>query len=209
MQNKYGGKGVALLALSAESNSKVKPFVKANKINYVVASDANAAKRKYGIRGWPTYFVVDPKGTVAYVGHSSKKAELSVEKLLKENPPTSKGPLESMAAKSVYRKARKYHKQKDYAKALRAYKKVVRDYKDTPYGKKAAARIKKIKADPQIVAIIRESEMKRRCDNWLDTAQTLVTMGKNQEAAEYYQRIIDKYPNSKYAKIAQKAMANL
>lgn len=208
MQKKYAEKGVVLLALSNEADSKVKPFVKKNRMNYIVASAAKAA-RSYGVRGYPTYFVIDPDGEVAHVSHSHKQAELSVKKLLESKPPKVTGSLGQVAAKSAYKKARKLHKKKKYSKALKAYEKIVRKHKGTPYADKASARIDKIKSNPEIMAKIRKADAKKKCETWLNTAQTLAGMGKKNEAAEYYQRVIDEFPESKYAETAKVELANL
>lgn len=198
-----------LLALSYEPASKVKPFVSSEGMKYIVASDTKATNDQYGIRGFPTYYVVDPGGKVAYVGHSSPEMEQTVERLLKEDPPKSKGLIAGSAGKSEYNDAVKLLKKKQYAKALKAYEQVAKDFKGSKYGKKAKAKVKKLKADKKFMAKVNAAEMGKKCKSWLDSARMMAKAGKADKATEYYQRIIDKYPKSKYAQTAEKEMKEL
>ncbi|MFQ5429098.1 MAG: tol-pal system YbgF family protein [Phycisphaerae bacterium] len=137
------------------------------------------------------------------------EAEGTIQCLLKENPPKGGNLLVARAAKTAYAKALKLYKKHRYAKALKAFEKIARKHKGTLYAKKALRKAKKIKADKKIMAGIRRREMRRKCESWLDTARTLVKMGKTDEAAEYYRRVFEKYPDSKYARVARQEMDSL
>lgn len=210
MQKKYKNKEVILLALSDESLATVSSFVKKNNINYIVGTDAKPTFKKFGARGYPTIFVIDAKGTVAYRGSNPEAATKSLEKTLKDKPSDPEdGGLEEAAAKAAFEKALELYKKKDYAKALKALEQITKEYKDTEIAKKAAVRIKRMKADKKIMEKIREAEEKKRCETWLETARNLAQNGKRAEAAEYYQKIIDEYPYSSFADIAKTELAGL
>jgi peroxiredoxin len=88
MQNKYGhDRGVVLLAISDESDQRVRTFAASNKINYIVGAEAETTLRHYGVRAFPTVFVFRPDGRLAYKGHSPYDAEKALERVLKEMPP--------------------------------------------------------------------------------------------------------------------------
>lgn len=207
MQKKYRNKSLVLLALTDEPRSKVAPFVNNNKINYIVGTGARKALTSYKIRGFPTILVIDAEGKIAYRGHDAGAAEKVAEKKLEEVSLEDLGSIEESAAKASYDKALKLYKKKDYAKAMKAFQAVAKNFKGTEAAEQAEAKIKKMKASKKIVAAIRRAEAERQCENWLDTARMLVRNHKAKEAAEYYQKIIDEYPNSSLAAIAREEMA--
>lgn len=209
MQKKYNAKGVVLVALSYESTSLVEPYVAKHGIKYFVGGGAESSKNAYGVRGYPTMFVVDPDGRITWKGHSITDAEKAIKQVLKENPPKKVSSLGEQAAKSAYKKASKLYKKKKYSAAFDAYEKTAKKYKGTKYAKKAKAKLKKIKSNKKIMAKIRRAVTKKKCENWLQLARALAENGKREDAIEYYERIIKKYPDSKYAKRAREEMAEI
>jgi tetratricopeptide (TPR) repeat protein len=210
MQKKYGhDKGFVLVALSDEPADKVKSFTKKEKLNYIVGADAKSTFKEFGINGYPTVFVVDPGGKIIYKGHDAHAAEEAVEKSLKEKPPKVKGGLGLAAGSSALAKADKLYESGEYAKALKEYEKLAKANKKSDVGKKARAKADKIKADKEIMAGINEAEAKKNCENWLEMARTLVKSDKDNEAAKYYKRIIDEYPETSYAETAKRELAKL
>jgi TolA-binding protein len=209
MHKKYGSKGVVLLALSYESASEVRAYVKKHSLGYIVGSGSQTTNKAYGINGYPTYVVIDPDGKVAYRGHGSHEAEEVIKRVLKENPPKRGVSLRGRAAKSAYRKALKLQKKKKYAKAIKAYESVAEDFKGTRYGKKAKSKVKKIKASKKIMAKIRSAEAEKKCESWLRLARALARDDKQSEAGEYYRRVIKGFPDTEYAEVAREEMAAL
>ncbi len=76
IQEKFRDQGVVLVGVSAENADIVSAFVDkaGNKINYVVAADANQATSKayieaFGLEGIPHSFVVDKSGAIVWEGH--------------------------------------------------------------------------------------------------------------------------------------------
>ncbi len=200
---------MVLLALTKEPDWKVRPFVKKNNIDYIVASDAEKTIKEYGITGYPTILILDPDGEVKWKGHNSMVADEVLKQVIHESPPKLGGILEEKSAKTRYKQAARYLKKQKYAKAYKAFRKVSKQYKHTKYGKKAKKKLKEMKADEEIMAAINAGSLHKDCKSWLETASTLLKQGEPQKAATYYRRIIKKYPDSDYAKQAKEKLEAL
>ena len=69
LNNKYSKKGVEFISLSQDKSAeKLRKFVKQKKINYHVAID-NGTADWYGVTGYPTVFVLNRSGDVAWKGY--------------------------------------------------------------------------------------------------------------------------------------------
>ena len=195
---------MVLVALSEETQSQVGRYVKQNKLPYIVGSGAKTAAKAYGIKAFPSAFLIGPDGVIEWVGHpNTPEAEKNIERVLKENPPKSKDSLGKRVAKADFEKAEKLYEKKKYAEALKAYEQVVENFKESKYAKLAKAKVEEIRADKKIMAKIRATQQKRDCENWLQMARSLAKKGKGSDAVEYYDRVIKEYPDSEYARTAE------
>lgn len=208
MQEKYKAKGVVLVALSDESEKDVKPYIKKNKVSYIVGSGAKAAERAYGVSSIPKLFLIDPAGNIAWIG-SPSAVEDELEKLLEAKPPRQKGFLAEKSAKSAYSAAEKLYKKGKYTKAKKAYEDLLRGYKGTKSAKRAKSRISKMKANSRIMDIIKKDEAERVSKGWLEIARVCVMYGDKKDARKYYKRIIRKYRNTSYAKLAREELRRI
>lgn len=209
MQKKYGlDKGFLLVALSDEPDTTVRPFVKKNSMNYVVGSDAKSTFGEFGIRGYPTIFVLNPSGEIVYKGHSPPEAEDAVEEAFKKTPPKAK-PLGEASGDAALKRADDLAAKKEFAKALSEYDKIAKAQKNSALGRKAKAKADEIRKNPEAMAAVRNAETRNNCENWLQLARNLVSAGKEEEAAKYYKKILDQYPDSSYAETAKREMAKL
>lgn len=78
----YAERGLVVLGVNfGEQQAVVEPFVKANAIAYPIGFDGAAAKR-YGVRGIPQAFLIDPDGTIVWAGHPAKVAAGDIERAL-------------------------------------------------------------------------------------------------------------------------------
>jgi thiol-disulfide isomerase/thioredoxin len=210
MHDQYHDQGVVLVSLSYEPENLVRRYVKKNQVPYIVGAGAKATEKAYGIKAYPTMFIIDPDGNVAWSGPpDDEKVTKTIDALLKDNPPKAKAKLGDKAAKDALKKADALLKKEKYAEALKAYEKIVKDFKDNKSAKKARAAIEKLRADDQIMAQVRTAERKKECEDWLEMARGLAKSGDQKAAADYYDRIIDKYPDSKYAETAAEEKAKL
>jgi thiol-disulfide isomerase/thioredoxin len=82
LHEKYGARGLTVLAVSYEAVDVLKPFVEKNGYAFAVGSDpAKRVVEAYGVSSWPTTFVVGKDGKVAFVG-SPHGAETAIEAAL-------------------------------------------------------------------------------------------------------------------------------
>ena len=199
--DKYKSRGVVIVALSDESESKVRPFIKEMKMNYIVGA-GSSAKDAFGVTGIPTAFVIGPDNKILWKGHAAMVRE-AIDKALRDAPPKSKGILAEKSADAAFSKANKLYKDRKYAEALRAYEDISRDYKGTKVAKDAKGKLDQIKSNSRIMDIVRKEEAERVSLGWLTIARACVQYGDKADAIRYYKRIMEKYPDTKYTKIAE------
>lgn len=208
MQKKFESKGVILVALSYEATGVVAPYVSQHKISYIVGGDAKATRDAFGISGYPTAFLVDPEGKVAWTGHPMT-AEKAIEKLLKEKPPHGVSLLAEDAGKSALDDAGNLYEQKKYAQALKAYELVAKDFKGTKVAEAANAKVSEIEGNATIMAEIRAEAADRNAGLTLDMARVLAKHGARNDAIRYYKRIVADYPESRHADAARREVEKL
>ena len=188
-------KGVHIIGLSDEEDGKVSDYLKDNETPYYIASGSKSA-RPYGIRGYPTFFVVNPAGKITHIGHDIEEARKAVEKALKKTPPKSAEAVEKeyeAAAVASLKKADTLYKKKKLSEALEAYEACALDYADTPSGKTAKAKLKSLKLE---VAEFEAAEALKRAD-------TLAAAKKYPQAMAAYEKVIDEHGDTASAKKAQ------
>ncbi|MEK7324526.1 MAG: tetratricopeptide repeat protein [Chloroflexota bacterium] len=59
------------------------------------------------------------------------------------------------------------------------------------------------------MAAVADGDMRKKCEDWLQMARTLAKSGKNEEAAKYYKKVMDEFPDSTFAQTARAEMAGL
>ncbi len=209
MHKKYGPKGVVLLALSDEPKGIVQKAIRKHRINYIVGSGARPTLKAYGVRGFPTVFVVDPEGNIVYKGHSADEAEKTIEATLKEKPPKKDGGLEARAAAEALADADKLFKRKKYADAWEAYGQVVKSFGKSPAAAKAKKRLKEMDADRDVRVAVQEARAGKKCRLWLSMAREMAQKGEVGRAREYYDRIVAEFPESSFAQTARQEAAAL
>lgn len=68
LQTAFGPQGFRIVAVSDEPASKIGPFMYSNGVNYGVAR-ATGVLRLYNESGYPSAWLIDPSGRVAFAGH--------------------------------------------------------------------------------------------------------------------------------------------
>jgi tetratricopeptide (TPR) repeat protein len=209
MHKKYGPKGVVLLALSDEPKGIVQKAIRKHRINYIVGSGARPTLKAFGVRGFPTVFVVDPDGKVVYKGHSADEAETTIEATLKEKPPKKDGGLEARAAAEALADADKLFKRRKYAEAYEAYERIGKSFANSPAAAKARTRLKEMDADRDVRVAVQEARAGKKCKLWLSMAREMTEKGDVGRAREYYERIVSEFPESSFAQTARQEAASL
>ena len=83
MYKEYGPKGLVVVGVTDESKSMVGPDVQKKKMKFPVASGVGAEfMQQYGVRGFPSSFLVDANGFVVWSGHPGAFDEAMLEPLL-------------------------------------------------------------------------------------------------------------------------------
>jgi len=84
LNEKYKDKGLVMIFVGYESKSKLEAYTRQYNITWPFAIESTkSALKAYGVRGYPTSFVIDPEGKVAWKGHpASKELEKVIIELL-------------------------------------------------------------------------------------------------------------------------------
>lgn len=213
MQEKYKDKGVVLVALTDERLQTVSRITIPMKVNYLVGLESSRTRAAYGARGFPTVYVIDPDGKVAFWGSSAQAAEATINKLLKEKPPKVAKSVATRNADELIAKADRLLKENRTVEALREYQRIVADFGDSPVGKQAAKQLEALKSDPKLAEMVNRAEAKAkqeaRCDKLLHLARALANAGHPGQAMHYYDQVAKDCATTQYADLAARERASL
>jgi thioredoxin-like negative regulator of GroEL len=123
MQEEFGPKGLVVVGVTNEPESLVTKHIDKKKMNFPVAIvGGDDFDRAYGVRAFPSSFLIGPDGTVEWAGHPGNFPEDVLEKLLEklDLPPELNGDYADIRENLA---ARKYGK---------AWKAVERDLAKNP-----------------------------------------------------------------------------
>jgi thiol-disulfide isomerase/thioredoxin len=83
LQNKFKNQGLVVIGVHSNDRSDdLGTFLKKNKITFPIVVDSGETARRYSITGWPTYFLVDKLGNVAWGFSYVPPKESQIQKLL-------------------------------------------------------------------------------------------------------------------------------
>ncbi|KPJ58187.1 MAG: hypothetical protein AMS15_09010 [Planctomycetes bacterium DG_23] len=163
-----------------------------------VIEEKNYVKAAGSLKGIIRQFSNSTVGREAKEKLSALMKDPEVAKLLRE-----------MDASEIYAQAEKRKEQKLYYQALLLYRKLANNYGDTESGGKAKKILAQWQADAVFMAMVGEQEAETYCKGWFSLAESYSKHGINHKALEYYQKIIDAYPDTAYAKRAGDKIASL
>ena len=76
---------MVIIGVSDETAAKIEPYVKDNKINWLIASDPGGkTMREYGAKGYPTAYLIDAKGKLVWTRHPTQFPEDQLKEILKD-----------------------------------------------------------------------------------------------------------------------------
>ena len=79
-----------VVGVTNESESLVKKYIEQNKVAYTIAIEKSfKSSQAFGIDGYPSAFLIDPKGKVAWAGHPASMQPSDIEKVLAGARPPS------------------------------------------------------------------------------------------------------------------------
>ena len=117
LYEKYKDKGVVMVSITSESKSKVKSFVKKNRMEYPVGTGGTTS-RIYGVRGIPHAFIINDKGIIVWEGHPMAGLDKALEKEVKKLEPKRK---KGQQARELWGKGRDFMKRGDYQTAIKYF----------------------------------------------------------------------------------------
>jgi len=81
---KMKDKPFALLGITSDKPELYQEIVKKHKITWNSFIDDGAIRRAWGVRSWPTIYVLDAEGKVRFANTRGEKMDKAVEELLAE-----------------------------------------------------------------------------------------------------------------------------
>jgi len=143
--------------------------------------------------------------------NSSKEAEKQMVQL--DADPLIKNEIErarlDRKAKPYYQRAVDYEEQGKHLLAYITYKSIVESYANCPSGEKAKTRLKEIESDSSLMKIIKAMRERRDAKKLFDMAKNFEKNDFIDKAIIYYQKVLDEFPDSRYAKEAEKKVQEL
>lgn len=200
LYEKYSKKGLIVIALSAETRSKVEPFIKQNRYTFPVAlDDSRKTNRSYGIKSIPTTYLLGPTGRVVWQGNPlNKELDGVVEKVMRDVEGFASDKLLALEFELTIEKelskrlktALRYAKQGKYASAVRTAAKVLKSGKASDEEKKDAT------------YLVERIEL--HGERLLAKAELLIEKKRYLEAEELLKRIDKAFSGSDISKRASK-----
>lgn len=109
----------------------------------------------------------------------------------------------------LFKRAEQHDGLKEYAAAAALYETLVQGFSDTEEGRRAAARLEAMKADPEIAAILEQQRAAAERRNLMAQAESYITMGFGEKAVPRLQELVEKYPDSDEGKKAKALLSTL
>ena len=218
---KYHRQGFEIIGISLDSSvSKCQSYVKKNEMDWHHICDGRGWRskiaQKYDVSGIPLQVVVGKDGKVVSVNARGERLEAAVKKALDEE--YTPEPLDEIeqAAQAELAKADVLRARGQFSEALKVYDEIGLKYAARPTGKLANETARVLREDPEILAQIEdtknekyEREAREFGRKWIKVARKMAAGGKHDLARRYYQKVLDKFPGSKAAKLAEKEFKQL
>jgi TolA-binding protein len=83
------------------------------------------------------------------------------------------------------------------------------NYPNTEAAEKAQKLLKRLSADKEWLAQAREERAKEECENWMNMVRAYIKAGRSEKAKPYLEQIIKEYPDTSYAREAEKLLKNM
>lgn len=128
--------------------------------------------------------------------HSSNPESKKAAKALKLEP----------EARAELEKAEGYVDRENYAGALLTLRRILEKYEGTPAASESARLLERLESDPKIQKAIAEQEEKTNCNQWLRAGREFERQSDREKARAEYRRIVERYPDSEFAKEARERL---
>lgn len=112
-------------------------------------------------------------------------------------------------ALALEKQARQAEEAEDYLKAFSLYETYLDTFKEADRYPEVKDHVAALRADPDVRAAYRKQKAEHDCRQWFEMAQNLINAGKTDKARVYLQRIIGTYPDTEWARDAEKRLKAL
>ncbi|MDP7034351.1 MAG: thioredoxin fold domain-containing protein [Planctomycetota bacterium] len=112
-------------------------------------------------------------------------------------------------ANELWRKADRAHAKKKYTDSVRLMEILVKEHAGTTGAESAKKRLASYQADPAIQGALREEVAAKECKRLLMYGKNFASNGKKDKAREFFQKVIQKWPGTKFAAEAEKLLNGL
>jgi hypothetical protein len=129
---------LALVGVSNESEGKLEGYLDKHEVAFPIVS-APAASSKYGVKGYPTYYLVSAKGDVIAGPQHGKFSDKQIEEALKDVMLFPDVP-----NKGVFKSIKKLWKKRKFVEVSRELTKVLQDENASDADRAAAESIKEV-----------------------------------------------------------------
>lgn len=106
-------------------------------------------------------------------------------------------------AKKLLVLAHVYEENRKYIESYKLYKNICLLFPDTEYEREAIQAVERMEKNQSIKQYLLEDKMEQECQTWMSMGINLMLNRKYKLASDYFKKIIDQYPQSKYAQNAQ------
>jgi outer membrane protein assembly factor BamD (BamD/ComL family) len=144
-----------------------------------------------------------------YAGTRAAKEGAVVLESLIISSQTAPASSREQQAKQLLDQAREEHRNKQYLSCLDRCEYLVLQYSDLAQGREASQLAAKIKDDAECMRQVCEGLSDRLCTLYLSMAETWLKNGKPQQAVHYLERVVQGFPNTRQAEIAQVRLSQI
>jgi tetratricopeptide (TPR) repeat protein len=186
-------------ALADRAKEGIKQVEESGKKSLVAADEATANK------DWVPAVVELERLAREFKGEALARTAGEKLRVLKANAEVNadlKAKAAEVKAYAVLDEAEKQLAKGKPADGVRLLTQVSTGFADRPVGKRAAALLATLEADPKTRDQVVELKVKRDCETWLKMADEAVKAGDNKRAAEFLKRIVVNAPGTSFAQEA-------
>jgi thiol-disulfide isomerase/thioredoxin len=208
----YADQGFTIVSVSADRTlSDLTAYAEREKMDwYHVWDQDGKLAQKYGVPGYPTLYLLDRRGQVAFyeLGFTPGGAPLraAIEKALKQPREIAPEVLEAGRAKLT--QADTLRKEKKMVEALALYREVAQDCAGSEVGQEAfkkAGDVERAAAKQAEAEKLAASEAPR----WLKYARDQAEAGRLDQARKYFKKLVEKYPDREEGRAAAAELKQL
>jgi len=100
-------------------------------------------------------------------------------------------------------------KERSFGEAYDTLQKLLKDFSDTPVASDAQTILRRMEKNPTIMSVVRDHQAEAACNNWLGQARSYARAGNFERARELLRKVIDTYPETRFADEAWRELGQL